>query len=359
MAHEIYANAFVANDGKTAWHGLGKVRTMVQTFGEAIEEILDGATYTIEPAGTFNPNLNRWEALPHQRQVTFRDPNNEKRPVHSFGLVSKDYQIISPDRIAALLSDAVAGMPVATIGLLKKGSCIFVALDAGKRTVVGEEYQDYLTFDLSFEPGRVMQVYATPVRTVCANTQVFGKKASTINMGISHTGDVNGKMALAASFVASFEERKDFFRILMEHYVAHSMTRLQTKKVLDAAYPVPPRPKILCDTLDKLEPAEIAALTGNEAIADLIQDLTSKERDFVNSTARSERTRALARHAIRTFDADYPEFAGTAYSVYNGITQTSDHRVGKGGVGESVLVGIRFGEKVRAAEVLTKIVGMG
>lgn len=362
MAHEIYTDArgaqFIDNDGLPAWHGLGKIRVMAQDFRETVTELLGGASYSIEPLATYY--RGSFELVKDQFQVMFRNPNDTDNPVRSFGTVSKDFQILSPDRLSEMLSPVLsdAGYKVATAGLLRNGSSIFVAMDCGERQVVGESYRDYLTFDLSFEPGRTMRVYSTPVRTVCANTQTFGIARASVDCKISHTGNVDGKLAVATALVQNLEDRQIFFANLMERFADYKIHETEMLHVLEQAFPMPVRPKSLASTVDRISPAELAMLAdGNEAVMELVQEFDAKERQHINAKARVQQARELATFAHGRFEVEFPEFAGTAYALYNAITETADWRDGKGNIGESALVGTRMREKVRAADALINIVG--
>ena len=363
MAHELYASRFIANDGQPAWHELGVIRTMVQTFGDALIEILNGARYTLNPAGFFDAETGTWMNLPDQRAIVFRDPANDF--TKSFGLVSPDFSIVQPDRLKAVLDPVLTGYEVHTVGLLRDGSSIFIALKAGEREILGERYESYLTFDLSFEPGRTMKAYSTDVRTVCANTQQLGLDQSALRFDVSHVGDVDSKVSVAAELIKSFNERQELFPAIMNAYAKYDMNGDELRAVLDAAFAMPKRPKVLSSTIDRMDPAQIAALSdGNGPVADFIRSLSTSERAYVNAVARVEDARNVARAAIGTFNVEFPEFAGTAYAVYNGVTQTADWRNDRNGnvrgnVADRVAPGgARWYEKVRAAEAINSIVGL-
>lgn len=357
MSHEIYREKMLANDGKPAWHGLGVVRETVQYIAEAVRELLGNIRYSLEPAATFNPESGLFELLDEQYNVIMRDPGNTERQTFSFGQVSKDFRMADPLSLAEALDPVCGEYPVATAGMLRNGSSIFVALDGGTREIVGEEHQNFLTFDLSVEPGRTVKAYSTEVRTVCRNTQAAGLAAASLRFDISHTGNIEGKVAFAVELLKSLEERKAFFETLMEAYAKYNLNTAEVTAVIEAAHPLPKRPKILSQTIDQLEPADMAKFRGG-AIEDLLADLTDKERAYVNSVARATSARELVRSNFVSFNSVFPHFAGSAYALYNAITQTSDWRDGRGNVAESVAIGPRFREKIRAAEMLTDLVGL-
>jgi hypothetical protein len=363
MAHEIYSNRFLANDGNPAWHAIGTVRTLVQRFGEALIELLNGARYSLNPVGFFEPETGEWMDLPEQRAVIFQDPANNFRK--SFGIVGSEFSIIQPERIIQLLDPVLSEYPVHTAGLLRDGSSIFLALKAEPREVLGEAYDSYLTFDLSFEPGRTMKAYSTDVRTVCANTQALGLSQSGLRFDVSHVGDPDAQMTVATELVKSFHERRDFFPKVMGLYAGYDMNGDEITHVIESAFTLPTRPKVLSSTIDRMNPVQIAALSdGSGPVAEFLKGLSTAERSYVNAVARSEDAREVARIAVANFNRDFPEFAGSAYAVYNGITQTADWRTDKNGgtrgnVAERVAPGgPRWYEKVRAAEALNRIVGL-
>lgn len=363
MSHEIYSTRFLANDGNPAWHAIGTVRTLVQRFGEALIEILNGARYSLNPAGFFDGETGVWQNLDDQRAVIFRDPANGF--TKSFGLVSPDFAIVQPERLIEILDPVLEAYPVHTAGMLRDGSSIFLALRGEDRTILGEGYQSYLTFDLSFEPGRTMKAYSTDVRTVCANTQQVGLDQSALRFDVSHVGDVDSKVSVAAELVKSFQERRDLFPAIMEAYAKYDMNGDEIAAVIEAAFALPKRPKVLSSTIDRMNPVQLAALSdGSGPVADFIRSLSTSERAYVNAVARVEDAREIARAAVATFNTDFPEFAGTAYAVYNGITQTADWRNDRNGnvrgnvADRTAPGGPRWYEKVRAAETINGIVGL-
>jgi len=358
MAHEISEKRFYAYDGQPAWHKIGQyIIQKGKLFSEALSDVLDGVRYSIEPMGTFDESAHWWQALEDQRCVIYRD--RKKGIVRSFGQVGKDFQIVQPERLGELLDPVLEGYEVHTAGMLRDGKSIFLALKAGEREIVGEQYTDYLTFDLSFEPGRVMKVYATPVRTVCANTQELGIGQSTVAMDISHSGNADSAMQLATAFVRSFQERKEFFTFVMEQYTLHLLNDAEIAHVIESAFPFPSRPKILTQTVDRLTPEQIATFSQEGTIGQLLDGLSRTERQYVNSVARTEEERSIVRYAMDRFDRDFPHFKGTAYSLYNACTETSDWRTGSADVAQQIVSGgTRWREKIRAANALSSVVGV-
>tara|TARA_B110000503_G_scaffold134815_1_gene214357 strand:- start:930 stop:2018 length:1089 start_codon:yes stop_codon:yes gene_type:complete len=349
----------IANDGGPVWSHLGGSRTMQgQTFKEAIVEVLGDITYTNEPAATYSPQ-GKFELIPNQFHSMMRDPSNKVQPLKSFGIVSRNYSNVTPFVVADVLGPVLSDYEVHTVGIVKNGSILFVSLKLEDQEIVGELYGYYLNFLISFEPGRASQVYLTPVRYACYNANLLSQEMSKINLSVSHMGDVKAKISLAAELVKGFQHGKEVFESAMKAFTSYKMTDQDVQDVLVKVFPIPSRPKSLKQITDKFSLAEIAALKSVEGVGGLISGLDRVEGQYIARVAAMGGARAIMLDAIAQFDREFPHFKGTAYSVYNALTQTTDWREQQGGKHfESAVSGSRHGEKVRGAGELLSIVGV-
>lgn len=149
----------------------------------------------------------------------------------------------------------------------------------GAEDVVGQ----YLLFSNAHDGSQRLRVQATPIRVVCQNTLNMahaGKKANT-SAWICHSGDISAKL----------ENVKDVLGIAAREFA-------ETKELYQA-------------------------LVSNEPTAEQVETvLKALIPDTASKRAELQRERVMSLAEAGTGNAPY---AGTAWGLYNGITELSDH----------------------------------
>lgn len=299
MSHEIEANehyVYALADG-LPWHGLGVQRTERMTLADVVAA------------------LPRMAETPILCRVFYRDPSNTAERVAKecdskraivypsdgtyIGMATESYQ---PKAFAEAFERAFGwveqlGAWVSGAALLRGGSRAFIMarIPGLDFTVENDTHVMWLSVFAGSDGQTGIYPHATCVREVCANTVGMGlreAKNSGRARSIAHHGNVDAKLAEASVALAQLTEVRDAYGKACEKLLDRAMTE-------------------------------------------------SEERDFVEELIEGNSSRAAnARNSIRHlahFGRGNREYQGTAYAMWQGVTDYVDHdavKTSKGDVNE-------------------------
>lgn len=337
MAHNLLGERFYNRSNTPAWHNLGINDPTDHSAEEALRRVgefsVQKVPLKIEIAGAVCgfgmptvaedavPNLASASGLPLRETGWYalvRDPIKEDNQYRVIGTpVTGDYEIIDPIQ-AAKLWDAnvcVDGRPVAieTLGILGKGSRIFITTKLPSFDVRGDEVSTYLFFDSPLENNASLGVYTTPVRVVCQNTLIAGIGAATQRLQmVTHSAGASAQIGkwLSGVYGQAVEARA----LLDEAYniLANKSVKVpQIKWIIDSAYPMPNEPK---------EDAPNARLPIEERL-----------KFWEINCKRVERSRELVHSLYENLDGtmDTKAVKGTAFGVFNAVSAMETYRRGE------------------------------
>ena len=325
MAHDLSINntgnaELVLGSGASAWHSLGTVFPNLVTKEQAIAiampwnaesfEMLLPSRQVLEKTG-IQITTNRTGRFAILRSDTAK----------TIGFVGEGYEVLQPSE----MFDFMEGVNVKgfeTAGALKNGSVLFLTAPVGEINVLGsgDITKTYLNFLNSFDGSIAAQVHMSGVRIVCRNTMNMSlSSANGRTLKFKHTKSLHDRMSQAQNIMAA--------QALTEENLKVALETLATRKLKRQTYE---------DILSDIFPGE-ATRTKNVKVevTDLFQN---NDNNFV------------------------PEFKGTAYALYNAITNYSDHvrdvRITKASANEnptlqrfeSALIGTGAELKMRALE---------
>lgn len=112
MAHRILGERFYAKRGQPVWHGLGERGDVDESAQSVMTRIAD-YDVTVEPLYTEIGG----QRIEVPERVVMRHPVTEDNQYRSFGVVGKDFQMLTPQFIASIWDEHV-GRPVETMELL-------------------------------------------------------------------------------------------------------------------------------------------------------------------------------------------------------------------------------------------------
>jgi hypothetical protein len=221
---------------------------------------------------------------------------------------TKDYTIVHINNILASL-DSVP-YPVESASALSNGKYIAINYDYGHFTICGEEYNMALTILHPYQPGHAWRAMITPIRLHCMNAIVAVKANSISDLRVWHRSPAHSQIDMAV---------------------------LNSKAVL------------MKDRLQK----------GLELLAST--RIVDKEEALLSKVYGDTVTAVTVAMLYRKFEAEYPEFAGTGYALYQAAVEAEDYRPMRKNqsgetVAESALIGTRAAKKVQmfsAIEALT------
>lgn len=209
------------------------------------------------------------------------------------GIVGQDYKILQNSEAFAML-DAITmdkyGPKYETAGALWGGRRVWALarLPEFLEVVPGDAIACFILVSNSHDGSSAVRFMETPVRVVCGNTEAMALKGKGKSHKLRHSGDLIGKVS----------DVQDTLKIVRSDFLA---------------------------TLEQYR-----ALANNRP--------SSEEVDFVlkglfpdTKSTRAELQRGRVRNLWdEGIGADIPGIAGTAWALYNGVTELVDHHANEG-----------------------------
>lgn len=200
MAHNIFESK-VALNRQPAWHSLGYV------FDHDVDA--QGAAETID--------VGRQYLMPlyiHGKQAQIEIPDSRAivscykgqldgatavvdglqpaspHSIFTYGIVSKDYELIAHRDAAALWDLATGGAPIETMGLLGKGETLFLTSKLPTFDIASDPVDNYLLLMSPLDGKTALTARTTSVRVVCQNTLnlALGEHTEHVFRAVHHKG---------------------------------------------------------------------------------------------------------------------------------------------------------------------------
>lgn len=145
------------------------------------------------------------------------------------GLVTSRYKVIQNTEAFAF-TDALIGprCRYETAGSLNNFRTVWMLAQLEPKTIMGDEYKNYLCFVNSFDGSSAVHVCVTPVRVVCQNTLNFALKSTKRKFSMAHVGNIADKLLEAER---TLQLSEDYLIDVQAKYA-----ELATKKVTDAMF---------------------------------------------------------------------------------------------------------------------------
>lgn len=299
MSHELTEDDQMFYTGEKPWHGLGVELPNLATAAEAIEAA--NLNWNVEVRPVFMRTVDDF-GFPEYVEVpesagTIRTDIN--KPLSS--RVSLKYKPIQNVEAFSFMDNVTQdpnGPKYVTAGSLRGGARVWALAKLPDFIEITNEdiVEEYLLMSTSHDGTRMFNVMWTPVRVVCNNTLSVAlhnaNKENTVR--IRHLGDISHKVQEAQNVLGIARANHLQFSELTTKMVNTAPTEEQIEKVMVSLF----KTKDDVTTIDKLAPQ------SQTAIDDILR---------------------LAREGRGNVPV-----AGTAWALYNGITEWSDHsrRVG-------------------------------
>lgn len=236
--HDLFGARFVGMR-TPAWHNLGTVLHEQVTAQEALaiggidyQYLRTPIGYTL-PDGTFVQDDNR--------QAILRTPTVDDPAYRNLGISSSAYTFLQNDELAAGL-DAMAskmGWAFETVGALNDGREIFFTLDAGSRSVKGDEFKQYFLVSDGKVSGKALRINIVPHRVVCRNTLISAIDAATLDVKIAHNAAVASDYTFWLDLTGSLEQARLKTFETLDAMATPKITDEQARVIINAAYPLP------------------------------------------------------------------------------------------------------------------------
>lgn len=309
-----------------AWHNLGTIVETPVSACEALDQIGDYRVSLETISIPSIPSLNT-ERFAIVREGTVDDPEPRL-----FGLVGKDYQLITP-RDTAQLWDQFTGAKIETMGSLGKGEEFFISTKLPTFDVLGDQVDTYLLAVNPMTGVASAQVRVTPVRVVCQNTLTIAKSVSSENYRIRHDEFAHARFgAWLGNAWGRSQARLKAIQIAFTLLASTRTTTESVQSVLTASYPIPRPP-----TVDL--PAEV--YQEREKLYETGKDWALTSRTNVQELFEGKGT-----------GMDLASAQGTLWGLYNSVTEYENYRRSRDNSsrGYNTLFGDRADTMARAYE---------
>lgn len=300
MAHEIRDTDTIAYAGEAPWHKIGTKIDFEMTPSEALTFAkLDWTVGTRDLVAKngrllddFGDDSGTQILLPvTSHKATVREDTGE-----ILGVVGSDYCVIQNSQFTSAIDDITKhGFRVDVAGSLFGGRVIWVTGTLPGSYFVGghsgEEIQPRLSFFTSHDGSKAHTAMASPVRIVCNNTLNMAERVSTAIIRLRHT-----------------------------KHAMDSDTQLNVQNALG----------IMTASMEQIGEIADALLNRQVSSADVDQVCAALIPD--NPAAKNNTRTANNRDSIRRLfeygqGNDAPHVRGTAWALYNGVTEYADREL--------------------------------
>ena len=289
-----------------AWHALGSVTGKFNTWKEILEAAgqsfqvvkfqLDFQGVPVEAWGTFRVDFEIPKGLEKRqpKQITLED--GRSCFLNFLGPVGQDYTVIQHTQGFELLDHLVGeidGAHYETMGTLDFGRTIWGQADPNISIKVGgDESKILLTFHTSHDGSRAFDIYETATRMVCRNTFRAGSlKRLAATMRVRHTRNAQNRID---NLTTEIDEIKNVAMTMQDR-----LTWLSRRRVTKES---------LTTIMKRLFP-----MTKND---DGVEGSSTRRDNILASI--------LAQYEYNDGDV-FPEQRGTAYNLFNAVTNWTDH----------------------------------
>lgn len=268
-----------------AWHQLGKVVNGAQTWEEAIQ--LANMDYEVVKSQLVHPRTG--EPLDGAYGI-FRSDNDV-----FLGSVGERYTPIQNHFMFSFMDaviDADGKAHYETAGVLGKGERVFMLANLTDEYDIhgkGDKHKAYFAGVGSHDGSSSARFFVTEVRIVCANTvQIALNKAKGTGVSVRHTANAEARLDAR---LRDLQNARLAFNSTME-----KLEFLAEKKVDTATVD-----SMLCEIFN---------------LTDGLEDASTRAKNSVE----------LVKSLLESNDNDaFPEFRGTAYNLFNAVTEYQDH----------------------------------
>lgn len=326
MSHNLFGERF-GDQRYPAWHELGQV------FGEPIS-----ASKAYKRLGPYEVRIADLKAdgVQLEQRAILRNPTTDDPETRVFGIVGKDYHLVTPDDFVTIWDERV-GREIETIGALGAGETFFISTYLPKLDVRGDEVEFYLLGKLTMTGLHSNEVMTTGVRTVCQNTLNAAESSATQRFKVVHDQYVLQRMGdWLQELVDEAETEAKMLAQVFDLLAGTKVKQAHVTEVLEDAYPYPKAP-------------------AKNAPQNVVEQRIQWWNENVNLMDR-RRDGAQALFEGMGTGMDVPAAKGTLWGVYNSVVECEDYRRGKNEttpegrarIAESIMFGERAAAKKRA-----------
>jgi phage/plasmid-like protein (TIGR03299 family) len=291
MSHDIMRRngkdaMFCTGDRDSAWHKLGQRTPNTVKWEQAVEladlnwEVVKKQLYARNPLGN---------VVDVPMYGTFRTDDGAY-----LGTVGDGYAIIqNKDQfqwIDAIL-EAANGSHYESAGALGNGEriwCLARIPEGDYQIDGGDKHHTYLMGATSHDGSLAQTLKLVDTRVVCANTLAVAIRESGTAIRIKHTTNAKVRMDAAVKLMSSVMDSAKGIKAKMEQLAERKLTRESVQHIFDRLFP-------------KSDDKEANQTRRNNTITEVLDLYASNDK------------------------AAFPSIQGTAYNLFNAVTEYADH----------------------------------
>lgn len=171
-------------------------------------------------------------------KANVRDKDNK-----CLGIVSERYKIVQNNE-AFEFTDALVGetefgeVRYETAGSLNGGKKIWLLAKMPTRKILDDDIEPYICFANSFDGSGAVQVCATPIRVVCANTMNLALNTAKRKWSTKHVGDMQSKLEEARMCLQLTDKYMQNLDIEADRLANATLYKEQIDEILDELFPI-------------------------------------------------------------------------------------------------------------------------
>ena len=308
MAHEIRENDKLFSVIERPWHGLGTIIENAPTIEEAIT--LSGLDWNAELSDmTVNVNVIHGTddafympiTVPDQKAIIRTDINKV------LGVVGNRYKIYQNSEMWEFIDgfQKESGIKLETAGSLKNGRTTWVLAKKGTfESVTDDPIEEYFLFTNSFDGTSPIRVMFTNIRVVCNNTLTASIRNANNIFNVRHTNSAEGQIKEVKNALGIRTVYQNAMKVSLD---------MMAKKQLSST-------KIINFLENTIFPLKVSQTVGK---GDTVQSFEESKSN--GSTIRENNLDLVCRLMDEGAGSNIKGVRGTAYGVYNALTEYADH----------------------------------
>jgi len=315
MAHELMEHDEMMSVRERPWHGLGVVIEDYPTIEEAKEH--SGLNWSASVRPSFYLAGDEYIRIPGTNAVVRDDVDVV------IGTVGDRYEVYQNNEMWDFIDSFQfeTGCKLETAGSLRNGATTWVLAKNGTvEYVSGDPVEEYFLFRNSFNGSTPIMAMFTNIRVVCNNTLSAAIRGAGNIFKVKHTLNAENQLIEVRRALGLREKYRDKLNDAMQTLTGVAMTE---RKIMDVlATDIFPEPK---QTIQK----------GGNVIS--MKEISKKA-----ITVRKNKINAVLELVENGAGADIPGVKGTAYGLYQALTEWTDHEKSVKVVNNRVREEVRF-----------------
>jgi len=278
---------------ETPWHGLGRIVQEAPNAEEAIK--LAGLDWKVEEHALFRqPQPGQLTQVSSHKALFRSDTGNQ------LGIVGTGYHPLQNDKAFSFFDPFVAAGEASfeTAGSLRDGKTVWILAKLNRAPIEvgkGDEVMKYLLLSNGHDGMMAVRTGFTPIRVVCANTLAMSHaKGQSKLIRFTHSSQVNKRLDQIREIVKAADAK---FEATAEQYRALAKSDVKMKDL--------------------------------EAYVSIIFPLHHIEDADRREFARQKAVQNIQRLFETGFGADLKSHKGTAWGLYNAVTQHLSYERGR------------------------------